>query len=223
MQGLLDEVYPFTLSIDVLRRLSPVTRHARYRAALASLSGAPRQAGAIGELDRLLEAHPGAKVEWPEVTVWRDRTAIAFVTRLGDPEQTEEAVAVCLDGRTETPQGVLESRLISKEQAEVYLNKRASPCTEVMDRQALVDPLVLRRWRHGDRIRPLGLSGAKRVSDVLTEAKVEPSVRAQQLVLCAGPERRIVWVVGFRLAHGARIRHDTQEAVCFTWHSAPPA
>src|SRR5690606_41354736 len=84
------------------------------------------------------------------------------------------------------------------------------PDVEIADAEALAAPLVLRRWRPGDRLRPLGLDGTKRVSDLLTEAKVPPSERAGQLVLCAGPEGEVVWVVGQRLAAAARARPQTR-------------
>ncbi|HPJ51727.1 MAG TPA: tRNA lysidine(34) synthetase TilS [Flavobacteriales bacterium] len=69
-----------------------------------------------------------------------------------------------------------------------------------LDEDRLAFPLVLRPWRSGDRIRPLGMTGSRLVSDVLTDAKVPLDVKASVRVL----ESRgtLVWVCGYRLAEG---------------------
>ena len=117
----------------------------------------------------------------------------------------------------ETPEGTL---LIEPLEAVPEAVASADPNAEVADAAALVAPLVLRPWRPGDRFRPLGLGGTKRVSDLLTEARVPPSERARRLVLCAG--EAVVWVVGLRLAHVARVRPETRRAVRLSWTPAPP-
>ncbi len=53
----------------------------------------------------------------------------------------------------------------------------------------------LRRWQKGDRIYPIGLSGSKLISDVLTDAKVPNWKRNNQFVLC--DEEKILACVGF--------------------------
>lgn len=49
-------------------------------------------------------------------------------------------------------------------------------------------PLVLRNWKDGDRFHPLGLSGNKKVSDFLTQAKIPAWQKQGVLVLCSGDE-----------------------------------
>ena len=45
----------------------------------------------------------------------------------------------------------------------------------LLDADRLSFPMELRPWRHGDRIRPIGLHGTKLVSDILIDAKVPRS------------------------------------------------
>ncbi|MBK8166961.1 MAG: tRNA lysidine(34) synthetase TilS [bacterium] len=62
--------------------------------------------------------------------------------------------------------------------------------------------LRVRGWRRGDRLRPLGLGGSRKVSDVLREARVPVSERGGVLVV--DDEEGILWVVG--LARDERTR-----------------
>jgi tRNA(Ile)-lysidine synthase len=54
--------------------------------------------------------------------------------------------------------------------------------------------LVLRYWKIGDRIEPIGLNGSKLISDVITDAKIPHHQRNHQLVLC--DNATIHWCVG---------------------------
>jgi tRNA(Ile)-lysidine synthase len=60
--------------------------------------------------------------------------------------------------------------------------------------------LMLRNWRPGDVIRPLGLNGSIKLQDVWVNAKVPRGLRQRLPVLVWGQE--IVWVPGYRVAQG---------------------
>jgi tRNA(Ile)-lysidine synthase len=61
--------------------------------------------------------------------------------------------------------------------------------------------LVLRYWKIGDRIEPIGLNGSKLISDIITDAKVPHHERNQQLVLCDNDV--IHWCVGLSIGSKA--------------------
>jgi tRNA(Ile)-lysidine synthase len=61
--------------------------------------------------------------------------------------------------------------------------------------------LVLRYWKIGDRIEPIGLNGSKLISDVITDAKIPHHQRNQQLVLC--DDASIHWCVGLCIGKNA--------------------
>ncbi len=67
------------------------------------------------------------------------------------------------------------------------------------------------RWpTPGDRFQPLGLGGrTQRLSDFFTNAHVPREARATTPVVVCGDA--ILWVVGHRLAHWARVTEDTTE------------
>lgn len=59
--------------------------------------------------------------------------------------------------------------------------------------------LLLRGWRPGDRMRPYGMEGHRKIQDILTDCKVPRSERARIPVIESLGE--IVWLPGFRIAH----------------------
>ncbi len=58
-------------------------------------------------------------------------------------------------------------------------------------------PLVVRGWRDGDRMRPVGLGGTKSLQDLFTDRKVPRALRRSLPVVVAGEE--MVWVAGVAL------------------------
>ncbi|MFN2612884.1 MAG: tRNA lysidine(34) synthetase TilS [Solirubrobacterales bacterium] len=85
----------------------------------------------------------------------------------------------------------------------------AGPELAALDPEALGGELVVRTWRDGDRMRPLGLGGSKSLQDLFTDAKVPRSLRRSLPVVVAAGDR-IAWVAGvavseeFRLSEGAQ-------------------
>ena len=80
-----------------------------------------------------------------------------------------------------------------------------------LDMDSLGQGPTVRAWRPGDRFQPLGMSGTKKVSDVLAEAGV-PRAWRSQVPLVVSP-RGVAWIVGGRIAHWARVTPETQQVV----------
>jgi len=71
--------------------------------------------------------------------------------------------------------------------------------------------LVLRSWRPGDRIRPLGMQGSKKVQDIFVDGKVPAARRARiPLLECGG---RIAWIPGYRIARDFAVPDATTDAL----------
>jgi len=80
-----------------------------------------------------------------------------------------------------------------------------SPSTRVVLQQAaLVFPLTVRTRRPGDRIRPLGAPGSRKVQDVMVDRKV-PRRERDKVPIVVGADGRIVWVAGVAMAHDCRV------------------
>jgi len=80
---------------------------------------------------------------------------------------------------------------------------------EYLDARKLTFPLILRRWRAGDRFQPLGFSHQKKLSDFLTDEKELILPRQQMLVLESDGE--IVWVVGSRMSEKFKITRSSEK------------
>jgi tRNA(Ile)-lysidine synthase len=63
--------------------------------------------------------------------------------------------------------------------------------------EALGPVVVIRAWRDGDRMRPVGLGGTKTLQDLFTDRKVPRALRRTLPVVEADGE--IVWVAGVAL------------------------
>jgi len=72
-------------------------------------------------------------------------------------------------------------------------------------------PLTIREWKDGDRFSPIGLKGTKKISDFLTEAKVNSKSRKKQLILLN--EDKIIWVVGHRIDESVIINEETKKII----------
>jgi tRNA(Ile)-lysidine synthase len=91
----------------------------------------------------------------------------------------------------------------------------AGPDSVVIDADRFTGTLTVDSPREGDRFRPLGLDGTKKVSDLLTDEKVPRRLRAATPVVRDGDA--IVWVAGVRMAHDYRVTEGTSRAIRLTW------
>lgn len=73
-------------------------------------------------------------------------------------------------------------------------------------------PLLLRRWRHGDRFRPFGMKGSRLVSDFLIDAKVSRVEKERVCILCDA-DGVVLWVVGLRAAAVAVVNDATRRVL----------
>lgn len=80
-----------------------------------------------------------------------------------------------------------------------------------LDEDRLTFPLVMRPWRAGDRVRPIGLGGEKLVSDLLIDAKVPLDAKARVRVLESA--EALVWVCGHRVAEGFQADRRSRSVV----------
>lgn len=83
-----------------------------------------------------------------------------------------------------------------------------------VDADKLIYPLTLRRWREGDWFIPFGMTGRKKISDYLIDAKISMAEKDRQFVLLSGEE--IVWLVGRRIDDRYRLTSDTENVLRIT-------
>jgi tRNA(Ile)-lysidine synthase len=79
------------------------------------------------------------------------------------------------------------------------------------DVSVLPRELMVRGWREGDRMRPVGLGGSKSLQDLFTDRKVPRELRRTLPVVVSGEE--IVWVAGVALDERFAAPETDPEAV----------
>ncbi len=78
------------------------------------------------------------------------------------------------------------------------------PAKAILQAACVQLPLFVRRRRPGDRLRPLGAPGTRKLQDVLVDRKVPRALR-DSVPVVADASGRIVWVAGVVIAHGCRV------------------
>jgi tRNA(Ile)-lysidine synthase len=72
--------------------------------------------------------------------------------------------------------------------------------------------LTVRRRMSGDRFQPLGMESSKKLQDFMVDARIPSGLRDSVPLVCS-PEH-IIWVVGWRIDHRARVTPSTKRVLC---------
>lgn len=202
-----------TLLLDPLRDEPAVWRRRLILAALErALPSAPQTAAFAEAVEALLEAQVGRRVQTGEGSIWRERDRLRLVPVEAEPEPVCPPVPVPWGEDVPLPGGVL--RVDPLDTVPDSLDT-GSPNEEYVDADRLVDPLAIGTWQDGNRFKPLGLDGTKRVSDLLTDMGVPPHRRSGVYVLSTA--EHVAWVVGYRLDHRMRVRPTTEHVARLVW------
>ncbi len=105
--------------------------------------------------------------------------------------------------------------LIEEAEAPEPMSFGRDPSQVVVDRDAICFPLLLRFGEAGDRFRPLGMGGSKKLKDFFMDAKISRSRRRLTPVLC--DRGRIIWVVGHRIDDRVKVTVQTRRLLRFEY------
>jgi len=79
-------------------------------------------------------------------------------------------------------------------------------------REKIKFPLVIRKWKFGDRFYPLGMKGkSKKVQDLLTDLKLSRFEKENVRVVCS--DKQIIWVINHRIDERFKITEASKEIV----------
>ncbi len=148
----------------------------------------------------------GQKVTWGKALIERTRSSLLFYHPV---RGVSPAVTVQGPGKYVLKEWGLTITLrhLPTKRRKSFRVRRASKRIFV-DEDRLVYPLQLRAPRPGDRVRPLGMRGSKKVFDLLAEAGVPAGLR--QDVPLITDNRGIIWVVGHRQAERTQVTDRTR-------------
>lgn len=89
-----------------------------------------------------------------------------------------------------------------------------------LDYDVAGDELFVRRRKPGDRFQPLGMESPKKLQDFMVDAKIPRNWRERVPVVCS--PQQILWVVGWRIDHRARISPQTEHVLCLEFSNLAP-
>ena len=81
--------------------------------------------------------------------------------------------------------------------------------TACFDYEKLVFPLVIRKWKSGDKFIPSGMKGFKKLSDFFIDNKINRLLKEKTLILCSNDD--IIWVIGSRIDERYKAKSKTKK------------
>ena len=102
----------------------------------------------------------------------------------------------------------IEAHRISKEKSKMFSTGANSKSFDV---DKISGKLVIRNRRNGDKIKPLGLGGTKKIKDILIDSKVPLENRNNIPIIC--DDEKILWLVGHCISEEAKISESTEEVI----------
>ena len=175
------------------------------------------------EIDRLSRfcaaAAPGSTARLARGWRLRCKYGSAVIEPFPALEATPFALELAREGVTEALAAgfTFEARILALPGREVGCEARIACAWQMealFDADRLEGGLLVRSFRHGDRIRPLGMHGSRKVQDVFVDRKVPRERRtAWPIVEGAG---EILWIPGVSRSRIALINQATQRLLHFT-------
>ena len=132
------------------------------------------------------------------------------------PAQPIPETPLAVPGRTKVAGWRIEAQILSAEAA----RPTADPYEAFLALDALGSTLTVRSRRPGDRLRPAGLGGEKKLQDMLVDAKVPQGERDAVPLVCAA--WGIAWVVGQRLDERVKTGPGTRTVVHLKFRRSRP-
>lgn len=164
----------------------------------------------VNRVFRLARAGPvGSRIHLPDGLVV-ERVAKGLVFRMGLPHPFCEVVELPGENELSSLGLVLRAELVKRKKV---------PCSPwgrdeleaFVDWARLEGPFVLRTRKPGDRFRPLGMRGTRKLSDYLIDRKV-PRTQRDEIPLLVS-RTGIVWVIGHGIADPFKVTERTESVL----------
>lgn len=199
--------------IERLREIPPALqrRAVRLLARAGNATLTAEQTEAVRAL--ALDGRTGARLDLPGRLSALVEYGVLVVGPSPSPSSPRAAAGLEVPGRTDLTAWGLHARAVLGEDRPERWPDGLVAC--VFDADRVTFPLRVRRWRSGDRFRPIGMTSAKKVGDFFTDEKV-PGGRRAEVPLVVDDQGVILWVVGHRMDDRAKVTEQTRR---FLWLS----
>jgi tRNA(Ile)-lysidine synthase len=189
-----------------LRRLDRAISRRVIRGAIEDAAGQPSAATVEAVLRLATSDKKSGHLDLQQITV--DLTSVVVAIRPAGHERaslsTGFSYVLAVPGRTDIDEaGCAVEASISSEAGEQRELRSAGPVAALQFDQVDL-PLTVRSRRIGDRIKPLGAPGTRRIQDLLVDRKV-PAAERDRVPIVEDHSGRIVWVAGVAIAERVRV------------------
>jgi len=206
---------------EALAAMSPAVREFALRRLVERAAGSTVDLG-YDSVERLLDlacGGTGRKVELPGGAVAeRSYNTVTFHGQAPAEEGGGWSVELAVPGVADLPSGdSLEAELLA---ADGLGEPPPGSSVEHLDYDTVGAPaaLTVRGRRDGDRFTPLGMSGTKKVKDLLMGERVPQRERSRAAVVLSG--EKIVWVAPYRIDEAAKVTGSTKRVLRLTFTRA---
>lgn len=130
-----------------------------------------------------------------------------------EDEKIEFEYLITMDGVTRIPELSLEidARIMSKEKCKLL---SSSSNIKSFDLNKIKGDLIVRSRQIGDRIKPVGFSGTKKIKDIFIDKKIPRNIREHIPIFA--DEEKIIWVFGHEISDESKIDEYTETVVRLT-------
>jgi tRNA(Ile)-lysidine synthase len=155
----------------------------------------------VKKILQLINAQSGKRlVINKNITVWKEHNFLIFGRSEKEPESSFN---INLCGETKFSAGIISVTEVNNFEINSDTN------IEFIDKEKIIGELKIRKWIAGDFFYPIGLNRRKKISDLLTDAKV--SLLRKQSVFVVENNGTIVWVAGYRLDERFKCTNKTKK------------
>ena len=220
------------LDLKPVRRLDAESRYVLFGDALVDRIGCDPDFSRL-HFEKLsglsgASAGSGRKLSLPGVAVRREYDTLVFKTvsgRTAASPAPSEPSALTVPGRCTYGDARIRAAVVTAKKYESGMYRSVEPPlfesnsnrtkgVAYFALEAIEPPLVIRGPKPGDRMRPFGIDGHKKLSDIFSDKKIP--IRRRQKVIVISDQKEILWLVGVATSESTRISASSKNILKIT-------
>ena len=76
-------------------------------------------------------------------------------------------------------------------------------------------PLIIRKWGNGDKMKPIGMKGTKKISDILIDKKI--SILEKENIYVVISNNDIIWLIGHCISEKYKVENEKNLVLRLTY------
>ena len=163
----------------------------------------------IDEVKKLFDAENGSYIASSSHRIIKNRSWLIIA-----PIETEQAQNILIekpDKKIKFESGILESEKLQTTNHKLQTDNNVA----TLDAKEITFPLLLRKWKQGDYFYPLGMKKKKKLSKFFIDQKL--SKTEKEKVWVVEMNKKILWVIGYRIDERFKITSSTKEVLRLIW------